>query len=234
MNSSWKVTRVERTAQSVEAPEIVHPGHVRGDRGGKPMFAVAHRPRQVKALGIAFALLNVVLWYSVPAIRATIDSLWNRHHASDNPMILNGVQELFVYFDPWLARGVFPIVYTLGLGLIPFLSQPHGEIPAPNPGWEQTIAVPLLLLGLEAVWLFLIVVAVFLRGPNWNLYWPWEPWDEPRGVPLNLVNVSEYFWVHRMNRAVGGMPWLLREVPGLALLVAYFVGGFFIADPTMN
>jgi len=87
----------------------------------------------------------------------------------------------------------------------------------------------LLLVGFELVWLFLIVVAVFFRGPNWNFFWPGEEWDANRLVPLNNINLSEYFWVYWMGKPVEDMSWLSRELPGLALTGAYFLAGPLIA-----
>jgi len=53
------------------------------------------------------------LWFWVPAIRAFIDQRTGRWADPNNPIILNGVQELLVYFDPLLARVVIPFVYTV-------------------------------------------------------------------------------------------------------------------------
>jgi hypothetical protein len=84
----------------------------------------------------------------------------------------------------------------------------------------------ILLLGLEAAWLFLIFVGVFCRGPNWNFYWPWEPW-ELRVELYNAPNLGEYVW-YRLNRSVDGWHWGLRELPGLVLTGGYFLSGFIV------
>src|SRR5262249_13568276 len=139
------------------------------------MPAAARGWRGVRALGIALALLNVLLWFAVPAIRAAVDALAARQQFPNSPVILYGVQRLLVYYDPWLARGVFPVVYTLGFAVIPFLVKTGPD--RPNPGCGYFIAVSFLLLGFEAVWLFLTAVGIFLRGPDWNLYSPGEPWE---------------------------------------------------------
>jgi len=39
----------------------------------------------------------------------------------------------------------------------------------------------LVFLGVVAVILAFTVVGMFLRGPYWNLYWPWQPWPEIPG-----------------------------------------------------
>jgi hypothetical protein len=190
------------------------------------MSAGAPSLRAAQILGITLALTNLLLWFCVPAIRAFVDERTGRWADPNNPMILIGVQELLVYFDPWLARGVFPVVYTLGLAVIPFLVKASRKQTGARSGH---IAVTLILVGFEAVWLFLIVVAVFLRGPNWNIFWPGEEWDPHRVMTLNRINLSEYFWVSWMGQPVENMSWLSREFPGLALISAYFLAGPVIA-----
>ena len=64
------------------------------------MSAGAPRLRATQILGITFALTNLLLWFSVPAIRAFVDERTGRWADPNNPMILNGVQELFLYGSP--------------------------------------------------------------------------------------------------------------------------------------
>jgi len=175
----------------------------------------------VQILGISLALFNVLLWFCVPAIRAFVDETTGRWANPDNPRIMNGVQELLVYFDPWLARGVFPIIFTLGLAVIPFLKKP-------SDGLAYSLFVSFLLIGFEMVWLGLIAVAVFLRGPDWNIFWPGEIWQH-KIVPLNFVDLSDYFWLRWMGQSLEGKPWALRELPGLVLLGGYLLAGSVIA-----
>jgi hypothetical protein len=179
--------------------------------------------RGFRGLGIALALLNVLLWFSVPPIRTWVLAI-HEYPPGKNMVILSGVQELIVYFDVWLSRSVFPIVYTLGFAVIPFLVKPALD----GPMRACDIVVVILILGCEAVWLFLIFVGVFCRGPNWNFYWPWEQW-ELRVEPYNPSVLSDYFWYRWLNRPVSGMHWSLRELPGFALIGGYFLSGFVLA-----
>lgn len=181
-----------------------------------------------RTLGISLALTNLLLWFSAPALCSFVDDQTGRRSNPDNPHIMNGVQELFVYFDRWLARGVFPAVYLFGFAVIPFLRK-RNEVAMDAGGGTYAVAVTLLLIGLEAVWLTLIAVVVFLRGPNWNLFWPGEAWDEGKVMPLNSVNLSELFWRRWMGRPLEGMPWALRELPGLVLIGGYLLAGFVLA-----
>jgi hypothetical protein len=187
------------------------------------MSPAARANRGIKVLGVSLALLNGVLWFCTPVIRsAVVEARAANLPTQYRPQIVNGVQELLVYFDPWLARGVFPAVFIFGFAVIPFLRRP-------GPGWAFPVLVGGLLLAFEAVWLFLTAVGVFLRGPNWKLFWPDEDWDPFRYVPLNNVNLSDYFWVGWLGQSVWEMPWALRELLGLLLLGGYFLVGAIIA-----
>jgi hypothetical protein len=182
----------------------------------------------VRIFGISLALVNLLLWFCVPAIRAFVDETTGRWAtAPHKPQIVTGVQELLVYFDPWLARVVFPLVYVLGLAAIPFLTpSPAGS--GSRPGRAYAVVISLLLIALEMVWLLLIAVGVFLRGPNWNIYWP-DEWDEEdKLVLLNNLNLSDSYWLSE-----GGMPgemsWAMRELPGLVLMGVYLLAGIVLA-----
>jgi hypothetical protein len=64
------------------------------------------------------------------------------------------------------------------------------------------------------------VLGTFLRGPNWNFFGPFEFWDIHKLEALTNVNLSEYFWVRLLRT---GMPsfWLIRELPGILLVLFY-------------
>src|SRR5438067_784565 len=103
----------------------------------------------IRILGIGLALANAILWFCVPALRAAVDTLMGRPQGLDNPRILNGVQELLVYFDPWLARVVLPLIYTFGFAALGFLWRP----PAKRAGSASigSMLLAMVLFGLEAV-----------------------------------------------------------------------------------
>jgi hypothetical protein len=61
-----------------------------------------------------------------------------------------------------------------------------------------------------------------LRGPNWNFFGPYEYWDLHKVIPLNNVNLSDIVWVQLMG-TVKPSNILLREAPGIALCLAYFI-----------
>jgi hypothetical protein len=189
------------------------------------MATLARNSRGLKVLGLALALTNLALWFGVVWLRNGFDALASRLHSPHRPGVLFGVQELLVYYDPWLARGVFPAVYTLGFVAIAFLFQP-----APNAAGASSgsAVVAILLLSFETVWVFLIAFAILLRGPDWNFYWPWEAWDR-KFVLWNPAHFSSIFWWHLAGQWVPHTTWVVREAPGMVLAVGYLALGLLVA-----
>jgi cytochrome b/b6/petD-like protein len=140
---------------------------------------------------------------------------------SKAPWYFLGLQEMLVYFDPWLAGVVFPSLIIVGLMAIPYIDvNPKGN------GYftykERKTEINLFMFGFLILWVLLVMLGTFLRGPNWNFFGPYEYWDLHKLLALNNVNVSEYFWVKMLHtRLPGNM--LVRELPGI-LMVLFYVG----------
>ena len=84
------------------------------------------------------------------------------------------------------------------------------------------------MYGWIVLWIFLIQVGTFLRGPNWTFYGPFEFWDLHKAVAENNVNLSEYFWIKGLGM---GLPKniFVREIAGVLLTIGYlFVAPYFI------
>lgn len=146
------------------------------------------------------------------------------------PWYFLGLQEMLVYFDPWLAGVVFPGLIIVGLVAIPFIdSNPRGN------GYftfkERPFAITMFMFGFVILWVVLIIFGTFLRGPNWNFFGPFEYWDLHRPMALLNVQFRDLFWIGLLGRglpseSVGGVPhYIIRELPGIILLGAYFVLG---------
>jgi hypothetical protein len=128
---------------------------------------------------------------------------------------------MLVYFDPWMAGVVLPGIIIVGLIAIPFIDiNPKGN------GYytfkERKWAISGFLFGWLALWVFLIQIGTFLRGPNWTFYGPFELWDAHKVVAENNVNLSEYFWIKGLGVALPKNIFL-REIMGLILTGAYLV-----------
>jgi len=150
---------------------------------------------------------------------------------SKAPWYFLGLQEMLVYYDPWMAGVVLPSMIIFGLMAIPYL-----DFNKKGNGYytidERKFAYIMFQFGFIVLWVTLIVMGTFLRGPNWNFFGPYEQWDAHKVEALNNVDLSEIFWIHLLNRTRPKAPdeagvWvkighiLLRESPGIALLVGY-------------
>ncbi len=139
---------------------------------------------------------------------------------SKAPWYFLGLQEMLVYFDPWLAGVIFPTVIIIGMMAIPYLdANPKGS------GYysfkDRKMAVSTFLFFWLVLWVFLIVVGTFLRGPNWNFFGPFERWDISKLEPLNNINLSEYVYMIFLKQRLPENI-LLREMWGILTVVSYF------------
>ena len=146
------------------------------------------------------------------------------------PWYFLGLQEMLVYFDPWLAGVVFPGLIVVGLIAIPYMdTNPRGN------GYytfkERPFAITTFLFGFLILWVVLIIFGTFLRGPNWNFFGPYEYWDLHRPMALLNTEFHDLFWITLMGRALPTESWafvpgyIIRELPGILLVGAYFVLG---------
>ena len=106
---------------------------------------------------------------------------------------------MLVYFDPWLAGVVFPSLIIVGLMAIPYIdTNPKGN------GYftfqERKVEITLFLFGFLILWVLLVMLGTFLRGPELELLRALRVLGPPQAArPLNNVNLSEYFWVKMLH-----------------------------------
>lgn len=139
---------------------------------------------------------------------------------SKAPWYFLGLQEMLVYFDPWIAGVLLPTMIIIGLCALPYIDN-DPKISGFYCFAPRRRAISIFLFGFWVLWVLLIVMGTFLRGPNWNFFGPFEVWDVHKLVPLVNVNLSEFFWIKWLNQ---GLPhlWIVREAPGFAALGLYF------------
>ena len=119
---------------------------------------------------------------------------------SKAPWYFLGLQEILVYFDPWIAGVTIPTLIILGLCAIPYI-----DITPKGNGYytfkERRFAILTFCFGFLVLWVSLIVLGTFFRGPGWNLFLPWQEWDTHRVVALTNIDWSELFGVptHRVD-----------------------------------
>jgi hypothetical protein len=152
---------------------------------------------------------------------------------SKAPWYFLGLQEMLVYFDPWYAGVVLPSMVVFGLMAMPYL-----DFNKKGNGYysieERKFSYLVYQFGFFELWITLIILGTFLRGPNWNFFGPFEYWTPYKVEVLNNVDLPQMFWVSLLDRPLPRAPQgagaltqvgtiLLREAPGLALLGAYLV-----------
>jgi hypothetical protein len=140
---------------------------------------------------------------------------------SKAPWYFLGLQEMLVYFDPWMAGVVLPSMIIVGLMAMPYIDtnkQGNGYYTIA----QRKFAWLTFQYGYLVLWVVLILLGTFLRGPNWNFFGPYEYWDVHKLIPLNNVNLSEIFWVQLLGtRRPTNI--LIREAPGMMIVLGYFM-----------
>jgi hypothetical protein len=189
----------------------------------------------VELIGAILGMVILTVW--AIALAAPLEQPANpavTPNPSKAPWYFVGLQELLVYFDPAIAGVILPGLVILGLMAVPYLDfNPRGS------GYytidERKFAYLVFQFGFLGLWIFLILVGTFMRGPNWSFFGLYEPRDLHKVVAQNNIKLSEYFWVVWLGRGLPQAPpgsglWAellaiaLREIAGLVLLGAYYVG----------
>src|ERR671937_48116 len=151
-------------------------------------------PYFVRAEFIAGCVLVLVLLVWSITIDAPMEEPANptkTPNPSKAPWYFLGLQEMLVYFDPWIAGVLLPSLIIVGLMIIPYVDiNPKGN------GYytwsERKFAVTTFLVGFLGLWVGMITIGVFFRGPGWNLFMPWDYWDPHKVVPLTNIDLP-YF-----------------------------------------
>ena len=115
------------------------------------------------------------------------------------PWYFIGLQELLVYFDPWIAVVIIPNQILIGLILIPYVDTAP-EVQGYYNYSRRKFQFLFFSFGIF-LWFFLIVVGQLLRGPSWEIYWPiidyplggheWTYPDQPlKASQAKLYNLS--------------------------------------------
>ena len=129
------------------------------------------------------------------------------------PWYFLGLQEMLVYFDPWLAGVGFPVLIIVGLLIIPYCdTNPLGN------GYytikQRKFALGTFLFGFLVLWLVLIIIGVFIRGPGWMWFWPGQTWDHHRQV-------------HEINRNLHDLLGITGQ-PMMGIFGGMFVGAYMV------
>ncbi len=166
---------------------------------------------------LCFLLTTIVLWVWSMWIPGPLEPIADPNktpNPSKAPWYFVGLQELLVYFDPWIAGVVLPGMILGGLMAIPYLDKSPAGIGEYNYK-DRKFAFWMFTLGM-IFWFVLIIIGYFFRGPSWQWYWPWESWEVHKevtgetyswSVPVGLLSLVLYGGVGLLLPVLG--PYLL-------------------------
>lgn len=180
-------------------------------------------PYLVKVEFLAAILVMVILTFWSFLLNAPLEQPANPSltpNPSKAPWYFLGLQEILVYFDPWIAGVMIPTFIIIGLAAIPYIDiNPKGN------GYytfkERKFAILTFCSGFLILWVSLIVLGTFFRGPGWNLFFPWEYWDTHRVVALTNVDFSEFFF-HVPTHLVDGSLNPLAMLIGSTIVILWY------------
>src|SRR6266567_3805172 len=167
-------------------------------------------------------IVTVILTAWSLTLNAPLEELSNPNltmNPAKAPWYFLGLQEMLVYFDPWIAGVVMPTLIIVGLMVIPYIDEnPLGA------GYytlkQRRFAIATFCFGFMVLWLVMVFIGTFLRGPGWMLFWPGQTWDPGRVVFEPNRDLPDIFGITSMPTKIvfGGLV--------MALYVAGAIFGF--------
>jgi hypothetical protein len=160
-------------------------------------------PEMVLRETIAILVAMILLLLTAMFIQAPLEEIADPSFSmnpSKAPWYFLGLQEMLVYFSPWVAGVAIPLVVVLALMAIPYLDL--GRKTATGVVFLYSKGIRIAFSAGLFLWVFLTVIGLFFRGPNWALQWP-------DGTPLGG------------EPAVLSLDWLIPLVVGIYLLRLY-------------
>ncbi|ODS31761.1 MAG: putative cytochrome-related protein [Candidatus Scalindua rubra] len=179
-------------------------------------------PYLVRKEFLAAIIVTIILMVWSLTLDAPLEEPANRTltpNPAKAPWYFLGLQEMLVYFDPWIAGVMFPTLIIMGLMVIPYVDvNPKGN------GYytfkERWFAILTFCFGFHILWVILIIVGVFMRGSGWLWFWPWQEWDPHRIVAETNYDLSQFFGIDSksfLGSAIGGFVVISFYVVGTAV-----------------
>ena len=148
------------------------------------------------------------------------------------PWYFLGLQEMLVYFDPWIAGVVMPTLIIIGLMAVPYIdANPLGN------GYytyrQRRFAIWTFLIGFIGLWVVMITIGTFIRGPGWMWFWPTQTWDAEAVQYAVNRNLDQVFgingsWIaHLPGVSAAYAPILARMIFGIFPVGLYFIAAAF-------
>src|SRR5256714_1640347 len=184
-------------------------------------------PYLVRIEFLATLIVTIILFVWSITLNAPLEEPANPNltmNPSKAPWYFLGLQEMLVYFDPWIAGVVMPSVMVIGLMVFPYVdSNPLGN---GYYSWKQRrFAIGMFMWGFF-MWITLIIIGTFIRGPGWIWFWPGQTWDHNAVVFDKNRDLPDIFGITPEH--FGGSTWWMKVIFGAVVVgVFYVVGGMF-------
>jgi hypothetical protein len=185
-------------------------------------------PYLVRIEFLAAVIVTVVLYAWSILLNAPLEEPANPNltmNPSKAPWYFLGLQEMLVYFDPWIAGVVMPSIIMIGLMVFPYVdSNPLGN------GYytlrQRRFAVNMFSWGF-LMWILLIFIGTFIRGPGWIWFWPGQTWDHNTVVFDRNRDVNEIVGLTMGNfpNHPDLMKYLIIPAFGFVLVAGFYILG---------
>lgn len=180
------------------------------------------------AMLLSLAVLGIWSLCVQAPLEPPADPTWTPNPAKA-PWYFVGIQELLVYFDPWLGGFMIPLVIILGLCVMPYLDPDH-KMSGYYSHYSRRFGLSIFVFGLS-LWVLLIILGSLFRGPDWQFYGLYESRAVRKYKEVQTYSLSKLLWrqfgLREGGTSVGEPPRLaapIREIPGFVLLLAWFGG----------
>ena len=173
-------------------------------------------PHLLRVEFLAAIVVTVILMIWSITLNAPLEEPANPNltmNPSKAPWYFLGLQEMLVYFDPWIAGVLMPSLIVVGLMVIPYIDlNPLGN------GYytfrQRRFAILAFCFGFIVLWVSMVIIGTFIRGPGWMWFWPGETWDHHRLVFETNQDLHEILGITRQ-------PW--SSILGGTAVGLYFV-----------
>ncbi len=174
----------DRLIAQLEADPAMAKTHHRKTQPWKPGWAkeVHVWPFLLRIELLATIIVTIILMVWSITLNAPLEEPSNptlTMNPSKAPWYFLGLQEMLVYFDPWIAGVIMPSLIIVGLMVVPYIdANPLGN------GYytykQRKFAIWTFIFGFIILWVSMIVIGTLIRGPGWMWFWPGMTWDHNR------------------------------------------------------
>jgi len=208
----------DRLIAQLEADPAMAKTHHRKVQPYKPGWAkeVHVWPFLLRIELLATIIVTVILMVWSITLNAPLEEPSNptlTMNPSKAPWYFLGLQEMLVYFDPWIAGVIMPSLIIVGLMVIPYIdANPLGN------GYytykQRKFAIWTFIFGFIVLWVSMIVIGTLIRGPGWMWFWPGMTWDHNRLIFEINRDLPDIFGIKNA---------LLKNLFGLIVISIYAI-----------